>query len=350
MSKIDADAHVIETTRTWDFMRDDEQEFRPQIFKRDATDRAPLRPNQLNEYWKVGNHFQTKTNVASDIPEDVRDMVDIKRRLDHMDEVGIDIQVLFPTLFLRPVTKEHDVELALVRSYNRWLVEIWKQSNDRLRWVALPPLLSMVEPSILREELEFCKASGACGIFMRGLECERIATDRYFYPLFEIAQELDLALCFHAGNNNFANHDSYARNTGMMIFKFPVMGAFLSILTEELPKRFPTLRWAFIEASAQWVPYMVNEARHRLREKGTRAAETVLNESNFYITTQRSDDLHWLLSELGDENLVIGTDYGHKDTAVEIEALKRLADDSDIAATAVGRILETNPSKLYGLA
>jgi predicted TIM-barrel fold metal-dependent hydrolase len=276
-------------------------------------------------------------------------MVDIQRRLEHMNEVSIDIQVLFPTLFLRPVTTEYDCELALVKSYNRWLADAWKRSNNRLRWVALPPVYSMPDPGKIRAELEFAKANGACGVFMRGFECERLASDRYLFPLYQIAQDLDLAICFHAGNNSFANHDSYTRELGIMIFRFPVMGVFLQLLSDEIPKMFPKLRWAFIEATAQWVPFMVREAQLRLRSKGVRASNTIMTDNNFYVTTQKSDDLPWLLNELGDDNWLIGTDYGHKDVAVEIEAMKRLAEDGSIPAVSAKKILSANPGKLYGL-
>jgi predicted TIM-barrel fold metal-dependent hydrolase len=350
MAKIDADAHVIETSRTWDYMGEDEQEFRPQIFIRDENDGAPFRSNQRNEYWKIGDQFQTKTNVSRDLPEDVRDMANIKGRLAHMDENDIDIQVLFPTLFLRPVTTEHDRELALTRSYNHWLADIWAQSDGRLRWVALPPLYSLVNPSLVREELEWAKDNGACGIFMRGFECERFTNDRYFFPLFEIAQELDLAICYHAGNASFANHDSFNRDLGVMIFKFPVMGAFLYLLGDDIPKRFPGLRWAFVETTANWIPYMLNEARMRRSSKGIPSTDDLLTDNNFYITTEKSDQLDMLLDAIGDDNLIVGTDYGHNDVSVEIEIIQRLGRDGSIPKSTAGKILETNPSTLYGIA
>ncbi|MFM1814976.1 MAG: hypothetical protein RLZ98_1671 [Pseudomonadota bacterium] len=350
MPRIDADAHVIETARTWDFMRDDELRFRPQIFVRDRSDRAPFTNSQRNEFWKIGDSFQTKTNVSRDLPEAVRDMVDLDGRIQHMDQTGVDVQVLFPTLFLRPVTNEHDREFAIVRSYNRWLAEISNASKGRLRWVAVPPLHSLIDAGKVRSELEFCKANGACGIFMRGFECERFTNDRYFEPLFAMAQDLDLPLCYHAGNASFVNHDSYSRDLGVMIFKFPVMGAFLYLLLDEVPKRYPGLRFAFIEASAQWVPYMVNEARHRLgKKRGAPVSDRLLTESNYYITTQKSDQLHWLLDEIGDENLIVGTDYGHNDDAVEIEVIKRLGEDGTISKASAERIIDTNPARLYGL-
>ncbi len=349
MKTIDADAHVIETPRTWSYMGADEQEFRPQIFVRDAGDGAPHSANQRNDYWKIGDNFQTKTNVGDDVPAEARDLVDIQRRLDHMDRVNVDIQVLFPTIYLRPITNEHDREMALARSYNRWLADIWKQSGGRLRWVAIPPLLSLIDPARVRAELEFCKEHGAVGVFMRGLECEQMATHRYFFPLYRMAEELDLAITFHTGNNSFANHDSYLRDYGLMIFKFPVMGAFCYLLSDEIPKRFPALRWAFIEASAQWVPYMLGEVRIRLGNKGIKAADDIMGGNNFYVTTQKSDDLPFLVGEFGDDNIIIGTDYGHKDASVEIEALQRMAGDGNVPAKTAQKILTANPARLYGI-
>lgn len=349
MPKIDADAHVLETPQTWTYMTEDEQEFRPQVFARDADDGAPYRSNQRNEFWKVGDQFMTKTNVSRDLPEEVRDMVDIEGRIKHMDETDVDIQVLYPTLFLRPVTKEHDREMAIIKSYNRWLADIWKRSNGRLRWVALPPLYSLIDPARVRAELEFCKENGACGVFMRGFECERFTNDRYFYPLFEIAQDLDLPVCYHAGNASFNNHDSYSRDLGVMIFKFPVMGAFLYLLGDEIPKRYPNLRFAFVEASAEWVPYMLNEARMRLQSRGIKVTDTLLTDSRFYITTQKTDHLHWLLDTIGDDNLLVGTDYGHNDVAVEIEIIQRMSSDGSLPASSAKKILESNPSKLYAI-
>jgi predicted TIM-barrel fold metal-dependent hydrolase len=352
MPVIDADAHVIEGPKTWDYMREHEQEFRPQIFIRNTGDGAPNRPNQRHEYWVVGERMLSKnSNVGKDVPEEAQALSDISRRLAHMDEIGIDIQVLFPSLFLRPITTEPDVDFALARSYNRWLADIWKQSHNRLPWVAVPPLLSLVDDAKVRDELAFCKENGACGIFMRGMECDRLLTHRYFFPLYEIAQDLDLAVTLHAGNNSFALHDGLPKEASLMVFKFPVMGAFNQLLVEEVPKRFPKVRWAFIEASAQWVPYILGEVKLRLNARGRNAsADRLLTESNFYITTQRTDDISWLLNEIGDDNLIIGTDYGHRDTATEVEALKKLGSDGNLPASSVDKILRTNPAKLYGIA
>ena len=143
----------------------------------------------------------------------------------------------------------------------------------------MPPLLSLVDTGKVRAELEFCKENGARGIFMRGMECERLPSHRYFFPLYEMAQELDLAITFHAGINSFSVHDAYIGNVAMFRAKFPVLGAFVMLAQEEIPACYPGLRWGFIEASAQWLPYMLGEARIRLRRRGRPVPGDILAEN-----------------------------------------------------------------------
>ena len=114
MTIIDADAHVVETVETWSYMTGADEVFRPQIFHRAEADGAPRDGNRGKEYWVIDERPIAKGgNQGDDVPACSRDMVSVKSRLDHMDELGADIAILYPTVFLRPMTQEHDVESAL---------------------------------------------------------------------------------------------------------------------------------------------------------------------------------------------------------------------------------------------
>ncbi len=117
-------------------------------------------------------------------------------------------------------------ERALCKSYNRWMGDLWRQGKGRLRWVAKPPLRLLEKtPAAVRDELEWAKRNGACGIFMRGLECERALGAPYFYPLWEISGDLDLPVCIHSANGSFLHHDFFADDTTFTKFKLTVVGA-----------------------------------------------------------------------------------------------------------------------------
>ena len=85
------------------------------------------------EYWVIDGRLQPKeANVGHNTSKESREMADIDGRLQHMDELGIDIQVLYPTLFLRPITTDPTAELAFCRASNRWLVDLWKAAPVRM--------------------------------------------------------------------------------------------------------------------------------------------------------------------------------------------------------------------------
>jgi predicted TIM-barrel fold metal-dependent hydrolase len=342
MAVIDADAHVLETERTWDYMLESERRHRPRIVP------TPNDPTSGGESWLIdGTYLGKARNVGHDTAKESREMEDIKARLKHMDDLNIDVQVLYPTFCLRPFTRRPEVELALARSYNRWLIDIWKAAPERLRWVALLPLLTMDEAL---EEARFAKENGACGIFIRGLEGDKRLHDSYFFPLYEEAGKLDLPVCVHSATGSFAVHDYFADECGFNRFKLAVVGSFHSLIFYKIPEKFPKTRWAFIEVSAQWVPYAIHDFARRFERGGVKVDKSeVLRKNKIWVACQTDDDLPYVLKFSGEDHLVIGTDYGHNDTSSEILALRRLKEDGAVPPHVVNKILDDNARALYGL-
>ncbi|HYA30126.1 MAG TPA: amidohydrolase family protein, partial [Acidobacteriota bacterium] len=261
MAVIDSDAHVLETERTWDYMLESERPLRPRIVP------TPDDPTSGGESWLIdGTYLGKARNVGyDDTTREAREMEDIKARLKHMDDLDVDVQVLYPTFCLRPYTRRPEVELALARSYNRWLIDIWKAAPDRLRWVALLPLLSMDKAL---EEARYAKENGACGLFIRGLEGEKRLHDAYFFPLYEEAGKLNLPICVHSATGSFTVHDYFSDECGFNRFKLAVVGSFHSLIFYKIPEKFPKTKWAFIEVSAQWVPYVIHDFARRYERNG----------------------------------------------------------------------------------
>lgn len=346
---IDADAHVIETPDTWAPLEGDERRYIPKIVRQTYGEavRTNFKGRPQAEYWAINNRMYARDgNVGLDTPRESREMSDVESRLRHMDELEVDIQVLYPTLLLRPVADNPRLELALSRSYNRWLAGIWKAGGGRLRWVVVPPLRSMEK---VRDELSYARDHGACGVFMRGLECELPLTDPYFYPLYEIAAELDMAICIHLGNGSFEVHDFYSKDTPYTKFKLPTIGAFHSLIMDQTPSKFPTLRWGMVEVSANWLPYVVNDLKLRYLNEGRRLPENVLAANRFYVACEVTDDFNYVLPVAGEDNLIVGTDYGHADSSSEIAALRKLREIGEIKRSVVDKILDDNPRAFYGL-
>jgi predicted TIM-barrel fold metal-dependent hydrolase len=339
MLTVDADAHVIENESAWDYMLESERAFKPKIVG--ATDADPS-----IDYWFIDGRLMPRSNVETKLPEAARDMSDLSIRIKHMDELNVDIQVIYPTIFIFPTARRAEVDLALCRSYNRWMAGIVAQAADRFRWVVVPPLLNMDR---VTEEIKFGKEHGACGIYLRGLETDRRLSDPYFFPVYDAASKLDMPVCVHSANGSIASHDFFLDEPGFCKFKLAVVGAFHSLVNEGIPDRFPKLRIGIIEVSAQWIPYAIHDLARRQSRRGKQLSRRLLNDKRVYVTCQTDDDLDYILSYAGEDNLVIGSDYGHSDNASEIEALRKLRTEGKVRSEVIDKILTHNPCALYGL-
>jgi predicted TIM-barrel fold metal-dependent hydrolase len=353
---IDADAHVVESDRTWDYLEPADQKYRPIIVgaKREGQRQFWMLQGKVVGLARsviTAQEFAALSQRAGRemaTPQEAREMENIEVRLHHMDRLGVDIQVLHPTIFIERVADTPEAEAPICHAYNRWLSDIWSQSNNRLRWSCVPPVLDI---SAGLEEMRFSKQHGACAVFLRGIEGERLITDPYFFPLYEEAERLDLAIVVHVANGNPEMVDMLQRynSSGFWPFRLTTIGTFHAVVMAGLPVQFPRLRFAFVEAAAGWVPYLLSDLRRRLAARGQTLPQDALREYRLYVTCQNDDDVPYILRQAGEDTIVIGTDYGHNDQSTEIEALKNLGSSGGITPEQFRKIVYDNPKALYGL-
>ncbi len=358
MVTIDADAHVIETEHTWDYLEPADRKYRPTLVA------APGQPGR--EHWLIdgkarGFRFPTLTEQelrrrsersGRDVvtPRAAREMDDVALRLADMDRLGIDIQVLHNTIGIEQLTDQPAIDVALCLSWNRWLADIWKQGSGRLRWSMLPPVLSVADAL---DEIRFAKEHGAVAVCMRPVEGARLLTDPYFYPIYEQAQSLDMAVAVHIANGNPPMCELFrsasSAGGGFSTFRAPTVMACQQILMSEVPQQFPLLRWGFVEASANWVPWIVADVKERYEVAGRPVPDYPLVENRVYVTCQTNDDLPFVLKHAGERSIVIGTDYGHFDPSSELDAITVLKQRSGLPEATIESIVDANPRAFYGI-
>ena len=131
------------------------------------------------------------------------------------------------------------------------------------------------------------------------------------------------------------------------------MPRFNAIVTSALPERFPRLRFGFIEIGSQWVPYLVREAARRhefIHTAGVIEDEwTAMKSKRLFVSCRTDDDLPYVLKWAGEDNLFIGTDFGHEDPAAEMDALKTLRRREDVTSSAIDNILSANAKAFYAI-
>lgn len=361
---IDADAHVIETEHTWDFLDPEEQKYRPLLAMPRGGDQEGRRFSR--EFWVIdgkirGFRFPTLTEMVMrersqrsgrnvETPQQAREMDNVELRVRHMDKLGIDVQVLHNTLFIEQVTDRPEVDVAICGAWNRWMADIWKQGAGRLCWSCVPPLLSI--PDAL-DQIREARRNGAVAVCMRPIEGSRIISDPYFYPVYEEAVRLGMPIVFHIANGSPAICDifrsPYDPGSGFALFRAPTVIACHTLLVSELPRRFPDLKWGFVETAAQWVPWVLREAASRWASDSRTFPENALEAFNVFVTCQNEDDIGYLVQQCGDDHFLIGTDYGHFDPSSNVDAITEFKRTSGLSPQSIEKIVSHNPARFYGL-
>ena len=155
---IDSDTHIAEGETMWAMIDKEMLPRRPVLLR--APEDTLYGPR--NAFWLIDGSIFPKPNgkgsfrlitpsasklesARGDIHLAYREMTDIPGRLGDMDKLGVQTQVVFPTLFLIYITDDAALDIALARAYNRFLAQACERSAGRMRWVVVPPLHSTEE-------------------------------------------------------------------------------------------------------------------------------------------------------------------------------------------------------------
>jgi predicted TIM-barrel fold metal-dependent hydrolase len=97
------------------------------------------------------------------------------------------------------------------------------------------------------------------------------------------------------------------------------------------------------------VPWVIHEAVRRSLGGEHPVSRNCFRDYRIYVSTQTDDAFSYVISYAGDENLVIGTDYGHGDTSSELNAISRFKAMEGLNPEVKRKILSDNPRRFYGI-
>ena len=114
---------------------------------------------------------------------------------------------------------------------------------------------------------------------------------------------------------------------------------------DRIPERFPKLRIGFLEISAEWLPYTYTDLAKRFRIKGKELKSDFLRQDRIYVACETTDDIPYIVNKLGDDNIVIGSDYAHADSATELLAIHNLSADPRLTPSLAKKSSATTPER-----
>jgi predicted TIM-barrel fold metal-dependent hydrolase len=289
------------------------------------------------------------------------ELTNLSERLQIMDEEGLSLQVLYPTLFLAyPLSCNPAYVTAMCDAYNRWLGDVLS-GQPRLKWVGVVNLDDI--PASVRQVKEARKL-GAVGMMILGTAGDRLLDDPSLLPFYEAVAESDLPLAVHVGWScpSINNLYSHIYPSGVIAFSMPVLMGLVSMMSGGIFDRFPNLRVVYLEAGCLWVHFILERLHHRYQHSGKNLANVVsrtapiqqltpmeyIKQGNLYFSAEVEDDLlPQVLDLVGDGQILFGSDMPHGDR--ERFAARMLQERTDINDAAKAKILESNPARFYRL-
>lgn len=347
---VDVDCHILETVRFGQLAPYIDNPRVRRVFEKYRVPGMVL-PGSVGDRDVAGRIFRGEPHVLTS------GHADLDRLLTELDAMAIDYASIFPTPMLSlGLHPETEMEVALARAYNRWVVEEWLGRSPRLRAMLYLPFN---DPEASLAEIEaMADAPGVVGFMVTSVRNVPLYHNRYM-PVYAALEERGLPIGFHTAVQwREGALAQLNRFLSVHALGFPLnnMVQLTNIVVNGLPERFPRLRWVFFEAGVYWIPFVAArlDNAYMMRPSEAPVLERKPSEyiREFFFSTQpiewpeRLDHLEAVFDMIGGETqLLYASDWPHWDFDLpsQIYDLPFLSDEGR------ERILGRNAMELFGL-
>jgi predicted TIM-barrel fold metal-dependent hydrolase len=291
---------------------------------------------------------------------------DSASHLEAMDIEGIDVAVIYGTRGRQVLMHDDlppEVAAALARAHNNWTRDFCAVNPERLKFAA--QLAFHDVPAAVAEAKRAVRELGAVAVIGNPNPINgRHVHDAAMEPLWAAVEELGVPVGFHPTGQSSLRDDIARRYldtpNGRVIGvagrnPIELMMAFGSMAAGGVLERHPGLRCAFLEGTCGWLPWYLwrlDEAWEKFGP-GSEVQISQLPSQYFfrqcYIATDADEKpLRQVVEAIGDDNIVVSTDYPHSDGLfpVAIEEFVRL---EGVSEKTKAKILWDNCARLYKL-
>ena len=287
----------------------------------------------------------------------VRDHPDTKRNLKIMDAVGTDVQFLSPRPFqLMHAEKPVKMVEAWAVSNHDYIAQQVKAFPTRFQGVCAPPQAPGEPITFGFSEIDRCvNQLGFIGLLIdtdpgEGDNSTPTLGDRYWYPLWEKMQELDLPGLIHSTGCK------HGRETYSQHFISEESLAVLSLINSSVLQDFPKLK-IIVSHGGGSIPYQIGRWQADYAMKAGRPIEEFnqrLGKLYFDTCLHAKRSIEMLTAIAGSRNVMFGTENPGSGSALNPETGKPFDDikpviDSIAALTDEDRrnIFEENARRLF---
>ena len=288
--------------------------------------------------------FRGDTPVV--IPQ--RGHFDYALRIRHMDEAGIDLSVVSLTC-PNVYWGGEEVSVAAARESNDSMAEAQAKYPQRIRWFTSLP---WEYPERAVEELERTCGNGAVGVMVLANISGRSLTDPMFAPIWAAIDARSLPVLVHPTDPPGVDvMDMTKFDLSWSVgFMFDTTLAITRMIFEGFFDRYPDLRLIASHGGGA-LPYLVgrfekgDEVEIASRRQMKRKPTDYLRHIYYDCITYNLGALRYLISVVGHEHVMFGTDWPH-----QVHDTKgSLANTAALAGHEMRAIRSENATRVFGL-
>jgi len=376
---MDSDLHTMEPDSLWEKYLDEPFRSAAPAFTRGG-ERAPNQPTIRVGGLTIGEMSVRPASAAAGADLHRRSVAkhphnavamargyDAESHLTAMDIEGIDVGVLYGTRG-RQVLMHDDLDpalaAALARAHNSWTHDYCAINPERLKFAAQVAFHDV--PSAVTEARRAVRQLGAVAVIGNPNPINgRHVHDPEFEPLWDAIEELGVPVGFHPTGQSSLRDDIARRlldhPNGRLIGSaarnpMELMLAFASLAAGGVLERHPGLRCAFLEGTCGWLPWWLwrlDEAWEKFGPGSEVKVSARPSEYFFrqcYVATDADETvLRQVVEAVGDDNIVVSTDYPHADGLFP-DAMNEFVALEGVSDKTKAKILWDNCARLYPLA
>jgi predicted TIM-barrel fold metal-dependent hydrolase len=290
---------------------------------------------------------------------------DPAERLRDMDVNHVEASICYPNTFPRfagqgfAERKDLDLALASLELYNDWMIDEWCGGAGRGRLIPLT-LVPLWDADLAAAEVRRCASKGSFAIAFTEnpakLGFPSLHSGRWD-PLWQACTETGTVVSMHIGSSSSmpTTSDDAPLAVSMSLNAQNAQGSVCDWVFSRTLERFPTIKLAYAESQAGWMPFLFERMDGVWRE-GVGGVELPQPPSSYAkgrIYGCIFDDEHALRSrdEIGLDRLLFESDYPHANgTWPHTRAVAhRLCDAAGMGAEECARLLRGNAIECYGL-
>lgn len=261
---------------------------------------------------------------------------DADTRLKECNHVHVDVQVLstIPVLFSYWAKPEHCLEVS--RFLNDHIAEIVERYPKRFIGLGTIP---MQNADMAIKEMERCKKIGLVGIEIGSNVNDVNLNEPQFFPIYEAAQQLGMAVFVHPWNMMGAKQMSKYWLPWLVGMPAETNRAICSMIFGGVFEKFPRLHFAFAHGGGSFPANIGRIERGFEVRPDLTAIDNHVNPrkylGHFYVDSLIHDEkfLQYVIDLIGEDRVCLGTDYpfplGEEVPGEEIERLKLLKKSKD---------------------